>query len=144
MGKTYKLKLQPQTLKYLKKIKRKYKVKVSAGPIQDFNLEVFGLEPGPGYFIVSEGEPYIYVNNRQPYRSGHDYVVLHEIGHLLSDRYRIPKTKYYAQEEAYANGFALAIATELGLPLNKSILEEMGEYSLIYFKRNKSSRKPIK
>jgi len=141
MQKTYKLKLAPQTLKYLKKIKRKYKVKVSVGPIQDFSIDEFGLESSPGLFIVSEGKPYIYVSNRQPYKAGHDYVVLHEIGHLLSDRYKIQKTKYAPQEEAYANGFALAIATELNLPLNKSILQEMGEYSHSFFKRNISSRK---
>ena len=69
MQKTYKLKLAPQTLKYLKKIKRKYKVKLSVGPIQDFDLEEFGIVPQPGYFIVSEGLTYIYVNNRQPYKT---------------------------------------------------------------------------
>lgn len=144
MQKTYKLKLTPQTLKYLKKIKRKYKVKVSAGPIQDFSLDEFGLEPQPGMFIVSENQTYLYVSNNQPYKSGHDYVVLHEIGHLLSHRYSIQKTKYAGQEEAYANGFALAIATELRLPLNKSMLDEMGKYSEKFFKRNKTGWKTFK
>lgn len=141
---SYKLKLRPETLRYLKKIKRKYKVKVSVGPIQDFSLDEFGLEPQPGLFIISEGQSYIYASNRQPYKSGHDYVVLHEIGHLLSNRYRLQNTKYAGQEEAYANGFALAIATELGIPLNMSMLDEMGEYSHKFFKRNTSSRKKSK
>jgi hypothetical protein len=142
MQKTYKLKLTPQTLKYLKKIKRKYKVKVSVGPIQDFDLEVFGIEPQPGYFIVSEGQTYIYVNNRQPYKSGHDLVVLHEIGHLLMNQYNF--NKYQNQEEAFANGFALSMGTELGIKASLDMINEMCYYSHGYFARNKTSRKKLK
>jgi hypothetical protein len=142
MQKTYKLKLTPQTLKYLKKIKRKYKVKLSVGPIQDFDLEEFGIVPQPGYFIVSEGLTYIYVNNRQPYKSSHDLVVLHEIGHLLMHRYDF--YQYQNQEESYANGFALSMATELGIKTSQEMINEMGEYSRMSFVRNTEYRKKRK
>lgn len=142
MQKTYKLKLTPQTLRYLKKIKRKYKVSVSVGPIQDFDLEVFGIEPQPGYFIVSEGQTYIYVNNRQPYKSGHDLVVLHEIGHLLMNHYNF--NNFQNQEESYANGFALSMGTELGIKASQCMIDEMCRYSHLHFVRNKKNRKKSK
>jgi hypothetical protein len=134
MERTYKLKLVPKTLQHLRDIRKKYKVKVSVGPIQDFDLNEFGIDLGaPGLFFSFENQTYIYVSNRQSYKSGHDYIVLHEIAHLLMHRYDFEE--YTDQEEAYANGYALSVASDLGISIDKHIIKDMNKYSQEYFKR---------
>jgi hypothetical protein len=136
MQKTYKLKLAPQTFKYLKKIKRKFKIRLSVGEIQEFNIKHFGLPEAAGYFFVVDGKEHIYVNNRQSYKNSHDLVVLHEIAHLLMHRYHL--YGYSNQEESFANGFALAMASDMGLHVDGNMVLEMSKYSDRYYRRNKS------
>lgn len=132
------MKLSPKTHRFLKKIKRKYKIKVSVGDIQEFNIKSFALPEAAGYFFVVDGKKHIYVNNKQSYRNSHDLVVLHEIGHALMHSHEL--YQYSNQEESFANGYALAMATELGLKVSESMIMEMADYSETYFLKNKSNR----
>lgn len=132
--KSYKLKLSPKTLKYLKKIKREFKVKLSVGNIQEFDIKQFDLPEAAGYFAVIDNKEHIYVNNKQYYKNSHDLVVLHEIGHLLMHRYNF--FGYTNQEESFANGFALAMATTMGLKVDNNMILEMCNYSDNYYKAN--------
>lgn len=138
MKHTYKLKLSEKTFKYLKKIKREYKVKLSVGPIQEFNIKHFDIPEAAGYYFIAGDQEHIYVNNRQGYKNSHDVIVLHEIGHLLMNRHRYPQ--YTNQEESFANGFALAKAQELGIHVHPDMVLEMCKYSNTYFETNRRKR----
>lgn len=133
-NKLYKLKLQEQTVLFLKQIRKKYKVKVCAGPFKDFRLEDFNILPGEsghiGYYFQCKKQKHIYVNDLLPYRDGHDLVVLHEIGHLLLTDYR-----FCRQDESFANGFAFAMATQLKIKASKNMIKDMELYSNVAFQR---------
>lgn len=141
MRKKYNLKLLPETIKYLKKIRKKYKVRVSVADIQDFNISYFGITIQGGAFFDFDNQSHIYVNNKQYYKSGHDYIVLHEIAHLLLYRYNFKN--YSNQEESYANGYALSLATELNIPIDEKLIKEMCKYSNRFFLKNLKSRRRL-
>jgi hypothetical protein len=52
--------------------------------------------------------------------------------------------QYQNQEEAYANGFALSMGTELGVKASQDMIDEMSQYSHLHFVRNKKNRKKSK
>jgi len=135
MKRSYKLKISPKTYKYLKKVRREYKVKVSVGDIQDFDIKTFDIPEAAGYFFTVGKQKHIYVNNKQMYKNSHDLVVLHEIGHMLMHCYHF--FNYLNQEESFANGFALAKATEMGLKVNQDMILLMSDYSEKYFLNNR-------
>jgi hypothetical protein len=139
MKKSYRLKLNEKTIKYLKKIKREYKVKISVGDIQEFDIKSFNIPEAAGYYFVCDDKEHIYVANRQGFKYSHDVIVLHEIGHLLMNRHRY--LKYSNQEESFANGFALAKAQELGIYVHPEMVLEMCKYSDNYYNSN---RKKVK
>jgi hypothetical protein len=135
MKKTYRLKLQEKTIRYLKKIKKEYGVKLSVGSIQEFDLDYFKIPEASGYYFVYDNIEHIYVSNHQEFKYNHDVVVLHEIGHLLMNRHRY--RKYRNQEESFANGFALAKAQELGIDVHPKMVTEMCKYSESFWNRTK-------
>lgn len=142
MKKTYRLKLHEKTIRFLKKIKREYGVKLSVGPIQEFDIDYFNMPEAAGYYFICDGIEYIYVSNRQGFKYSHDVVVLHEIGHLLMNRHRY--LKYNNQEESFANGFALAKAEELGIYVHPEMVTEMCKYSETYWNRSNERKKKTK
>ena len=138
MRKSYKLKLLPKTIKFLKKIKKQYKVKISVAHIQEFNIRHYGIPEAAGYFFVANGEKHIYVNNRQHYKNSHDLIVLHEIAHLLMNDYDF--YQHMNQEESFANGYAISKAIEMGININENMILEMCEYSADYYDKNKQKK----
>ena len=142
MKKSYRLKLHEKTIKYLKKMKREYGVKLSVGAIQEFNIKQFDMPEAAGYYFICGGQEHIYVSNKQVYKHSHDVIVLHEIGHMLMNRHRYPQ--YSDQEESFANGFALAKAQELGLYVHPDMVLEMCKYSETYWNRANERKKKTK
>ena len=139
---TYRLKLSDKVVKFLKKIKRQYKVKLSVADTQEFNIKTFDIPEAAGYFFVVNNQKHIYVNNKQHYKNSHDLIVLHEIGHLLMFQHQF--YEHVNQEESFANGYAIAKATEMGLPISENMIIQMCKYSASYYDANKQKKKRIK
>lgn len=139
---TYRLKLSNQVIKFLKKIKRRYKVKLSVAHIQEFNIKTFDIPEAAGYFFIANGQKHIYVNNKQSYKNSHDLIVLHEIAHLLMHENQF--YEHMNQEESFANGYAIAKANEMKLPISEHMIIEMCKYSADYYDRNKQKKKRAK
>lgn len=139
---TYRLKLSDKVVKFLKRIKRQYKVKLSVADIQEYNIKAFDIPEAAGYFFVVNNQKHIYVNNKQHYKNSHDLIVLHEIGHLLMHEYSL--YEHMNQEESFANGYAIAKASEMGLPISENMIMEMCKYSAQYYETHKQKKKRIK
>ena len=139
---TYKLKLSNKVIAFLKKMKRRYKVKLSVANIQEFNIKSFDLPKAAGYFFVANKQKHIYVDNKQSYKNSHDLIVLHEIAHLLMHENNF--YEHMNQEESFANGYAIAKANEMGLQITENMIIEMCKYSAKYYDSNKQKKKRAK
>jgi len=123
-----KLTLSKKTWNYIKEIRKKYKVKFSVGKYKDFNISDFltedQIEIYSGCQFRHKNQHHIYISSKQVLKDGHDLVALHEIGHMLLNNYN-----FCHQEEAFANGFAFAMAKLMGLKTPKSSVHKFVLYS---------------
>jgi hypothetical protein len=138
------LKLSKKVIEYLSFVRKKYKAKMSVGALfRDFDILTIlpreALDYYQGCHFVYKGKHHIFINNKMNLKSGHDLVALHEVAHLLMNKYN-----FYQQEEAFANGFAFAKAKELGLRPDKRTTLELVKYSeRVNKERKKRFRKRI-
>lgn len=135
----YKLKLSKGLLTYLSFVRNTHKIRVCGGPYKDFNIRDLLTDDELDYFsgchFVSNGKHHIFINPIQTIKTGHDLVVLHEIGHMF-----LHENHFHHQEESFANGFAFAMAKSLGLKIVKSMRDKLVIYSELHLKASKKHR----
>lgn len=119
----YKLNLSKKVVDFVIKTCKENNIQYKIGKRtnSDF-LVTFPPNVGGYTFETYSGDVAIFMNDKQPIVAGHDLVLLHELGHalFLRGKYKMPKN-----QERYADGFALGMATLLGLHVSRAAVENL-------------------
>ena len=123
--KTYPTKISPKVKRLISTLSKKLKINIHLLSRKDFVMSAEQAPPvlGGFFFEGSDRELYLFINDRQIFKDGHDLIALHELGHALYHKLDLGE-----HEEIMACGFAIAMAKILNIPIKGPVLKRFKEY----------------